>query len=224
MSAVTEIVQFNPKKDLNFDDAAHRLTRTIAQQSGVACVRYARRHEDPLKGAMFIDWERLSDHKAFTEKDYYGPFLEVVRHLVDGPLSIYHVPFAPHPPAVLDNQDGRGRSKVAEVVHAYFPADLSPAQQREILAGVQQFVDVVKKPKLPAGASGEHAHGFALEEVEFKGEKCRALVLVLGWDSVEAHHAYRKTEDFASKIPLLRNLPGLKGMDMWHVTNRETKI
>ncbi|KAF7541641.1 hypothetical protein G7054_g364 [Neopestalotiopsis clavispora] len=90
MSAVTEIVQFNPKKDLNFDDAAHRLTRTIAQQSGVACVRYARRHEDPLKGAMFIDWERLSDHKAFTEKDYYGPFLEVVRHLVDGPLSIYH--------------------------------------------------------------------------------------------------------------------------------------
>ncbi|ETS85935.1 hypothetical protein PFICI_03960 [Pestalotiopsis fici W106-1] len=220
MSAVTEIVQFNPKKDLNFDDAAHRLTRTIAQQSGVTRVRYARRHEDPLKGAIFIDWRALSDHKAFMEKEYYGPFLEVVRHLVDGPLSIYHVPFHPHPPTVLDNLDGRGRSKVAEVVHAYFPLSITSVQQQEILADVQQFIDQIN----PKGASGEHAHGFALEDVEFKGEKCRALVLVLGWDSVEAHHAYRQTEDFAKNIPLLRNLPGLKGMEMWHVMNRETKV
>ncbi|KAI4596909.1 hypothetical protein KJ359_004819 [Pestalotiopsis sp. 9143b] len=220
MSAVTEIVQFNPKKDLNFDDAAHRLTRTIAQQSGVTRVRYSRRVEDITKGCIFIDWEALSDHKAFMEKDYYGPFLEVVRHLVDGPLSIYHVPFVPHPPAVLDNQDGRGRTKVAEVCHAYFARDIDSVRQQEILADVQQFIDVIRPGP---GGSGEHAHGFALEELEYKGEQCRALVLVLGWDTVEAHHAYRATDDFAKNIPLLRNLPGLKGMEMWHVCNRETQ-
>ncbi|KAG4221042.1 hypothetical protein PC116_g30481, partial [Phytophthora cactorum] len=50
------------------------------------------------------------------------------------------------------------------------------------------------------------------------GAPSGVLVLVLGWVTVEAHMKARDHPEFAKNIPLLKNLEGLKGLEMKHVS------
>ncbi|KAH6638558.1 hypothetical protein BKA67DRAFT_588849 [Truncatella angustata] len=219
MSAVTEIASLHLKAGVDPDVAAKKVSSVVLEQPGSLCVRHSTRHENSEYIALFIDWEALSAHEKFMQTPAYGPFNEDIGGVIQGVPSIYHVPFVPFPPTVLSNDGGRGKTAVAEVIHAYFPADLDLEQQQEVLAQAQEFLDESKKIN-PKGFSGEVAHGFALEDIEFDGAKSRVLVLVLGWDSVDAHLAYRETDDFARTIPLLRTLPRRKGIEVWHVANK----
>ncbi|KAK6067995.1 protein phosphatase 2C [Seiridium cupressi] len=220
MSAVTEIASLHLKSGVSPATAAQKIESLVIQQPGSLRVRHSTKHEDPEQVVFFIDWEDLSAHEAFMRSDAYGSFLEDVGQLIKTTPAIYHVPLVPFPPTVLNNDGGRGKTAVAEVMHAYFPTDIDMVQQQEVLAQVQQFLDETTSLK-PKGYSGETAHGFVLEDLEFKEEKCRALLFIMGWDSVDSHMAYRGTEGFARTIPLVRGLPGMKGMQMWHVTNSE---
>ena len=60
--------------------------------------------------------------------------------------------------------------------------------------------------------------GWAIEQIDFKGEPCRALAILIGWESVEAHQQYRGTEAFAKSISLLRETAGIKGVSVVHVS------
>lgn len=220
MSAVTEIASLHLTSGVSPESSAQKVTSLVFKQPGALSARYASRIENPEYLTFFIDWEDVSAHKAFMDSEAYGPFMKDIGKDITASPAVYHVPFVPFPPTVLNNDSGRGKTAVAEVCHAYFPADIDMLQQQEALAQVQQFIDETKKLDVE-GFTGEAAHGFALEEVEFKGEKARAIVLVLGWESVDAHMAFRDTEGFQKVIPLMRTLPNLKGMEVWHVTNTE---
>lgn len=220
MAAVTEIAVLHLKTGVDPEVAAQKVAALVLQQPGALCARHSTKHEDREQLALFIDWDSLSAHKTFMGTPAYEPFLEDIGELIRASPAIYHVPFVPFPPTVLNNKGGQGKTAVAEVVYGFFPVDLDIAQEQEILTHVQQFIDESQAAK-PKGFSGESAHGFVLEDMDFKGEQSRALMLILGWDSVESHMAYRDTKDFARTIPLLRTLPGLKGMQMWHVSNSE---
>lgn len=55
------------------------------------------------------------------------------------------------------------------------------------------------------------------DDVEPHGEKeekkqGKALVLCIGWSSKDAHMAYRETEGFKEKVPLLRK--GMEGVEV----------
>jgi heme-degrading monooxygenase HmoA len=217
MSAVTEVVALHVKEGVEAKEVGQLMESVVLKQPGALHLRYSKRHEDAEQVSLFIDWESLSAHQAFTKTEAYGPFLEEVGKLVRSAPTVYHVPFVPFPPTVLNNDGGRGKTKVSEVVHAHFPLDIDLVKQQEVVAQAQQFIDVIKAD----GNSGESAHGWVLEDLEYKGEKTRVLLMILGWDSVEAHVAYRDTEDFAKNIPLMRTLPLMKGMQMWHVCNSE---
>jgi quinol monooxygenase YgiN len=216
MSSVTEIVVLEPNADVSADTVSQNVAASVLQQPGALRLRSSKKHEIANHVIFFIDWEDLSAHQYFENSPAYQPFLEGTLQIASVVADIYHVPFEPFPPMVLDNQGGK--TAVAEVCHAYLPADISMVQQQEILTTSQQFIDLVKQSA--KGLSGETAHGFAQEDIEFQGEKCRALLLILGWDSIEAHMAYRDTEGFAEAIPLLRGMPGLKGIQMFHVRNQ----
>jgi quinol monooxygenase YgiN len=217
MAPVTEIALLEFKAGAEWGPAVNVIAASILHQPGCLQVRYAQKVEDPTHLPFFIDWEDSSYHEPFEGSAGYAPFMENFGPLLVGPPAPYLVSFEPIPPTVLDNKDGKGKTAVAEVVHGYFPIDTTLVQQQAALTRVHEFVDITKAAA--KGFSGETAVGWVVEDREFKGEKVRVLVFVLGWDSVEAHLAYRETESFANSAPLLRGLEGLKGMDAYHVTN-----
>lgn len=220
MSGVTEIASLQLKSGVKPETAAHKVTSLVLQQPGALRARWATRIENAEYLTFFIDWEDVSAHKAFMGTPAYNTFLEDIGEDIAATPAIYHAAFVPFPPTVLNNDSGRGKTAVSEVCHAYFPADTDLVQQQEILARFQQFIDGLEKLEVK-GFSGEVAYGFVLEDLDFKGEKARAAVLVLGWDSVDAHMAFRDTEAFQKTIPIMRTLPNLKGMEMWHVKNTD---
>ena len=57
--------------------------------------------------------------------------------------------------------------------------------------------------------------GVTYEEIEKEGVKGKAVVVAIGWQSVDVHMAFRKTEAFSKNIHLLRSTA--KSIDMKHV-------
>jgi quinol monooxygenase YgiN len=218
MAPVTEIAVLVMKPDIKWESFLESTSAVIRSQPGCLQVRYSKKHENADHVAMFIDWEGIAAHQTFMDSEAYGPMVDGLTELLSAPVAPYHAPFEPFPPAVLNNDGGKGKTRVAEVMHAYFPADIDMVQQQAVLFRIQQFLDETRSAAAK-GMSGETAHSFALEELDFKGEKSRALVGVLGWDSVEAHMAYRETDQFKNTIGLIRGMEGLKGIEVYHVTN-----
>ncbi|KAH9884702.1 hypothetical protein F4778DRAFT_762304 [Xylariomycetidae sp. FL2044] len=224
MAPVTEFCSFKLKPDVDPMALFNELARTPAEQPGNQGVRGSRVHEDAGALRVFMDWESLEAHRAFqAREDAYRPFLAKLAGVFASPPSFFHAALSPHPPAVLDNAEGRGESGVAELIQLYFgPADQDQDQvsaEEATSRGVQAFIDALAGAR-PEGFSGQSAAGWAIEELEYGGEMCRCFVVCLGWDSVDAHMRFRDTEAFQKVIPLLRGLAGMKGVQVCHVSNR----
>ncbi|KAK6603164.1 hypothetical protein H4I96_05932 [Botrytis cinerea] len=63
--------------------------------------------------------------------------------------------------------------------------------------------------------SGEVIEKIAKNKEAKEEEKGRALVIMIGWESKEAHLAFRETKEFAESTVFLRK--GTSGADMFHV-------
>ncbi|KAI1082556.1 hypothetical protein F5B20DRAFT_507264 [Whalleya microplaca] len=216
MAPVTEFVYASIKPGADLSPLSKN-DQILLSQPGCQRVRSSLVHEDPSKLLLFIDWDSVAAHKAFmADGGVHGAFLSNIAPLVAGPAAISYVELQPHPASVLDNAGGKGKSPVAEVVQLYFAAggdgDANKAQAEKFVAGVAGT----------AGFTGESAVGWTVEgDVEFKGEKCRRLVLVLGWQSVEAHVTAQGTEAFSKQLAQLRGgVEGLKGVEIFHVSTK----
>jgi hypothetical protein len=75
--------------------------------------------------------------------------------------------------------------------------------------------DVAKFDKELQKADGYlgYAVGITHETVEHEGVKGKAAVLAIGWNSVDAHMAFRETQAFKDNIGLLRSES--KKVTMW---------
>jgi hypothetical protein len=139
--------------------------------------------------------------------------------IVDGPLTMMHANFTPHPPsAAVSNTT----SPVTEVITCYFSAENDSFEEN-----VNKLIPIIKeKAKGFKAASG----GWVIEDVEHEsigsGKKGKAFVAVIGyvpsrrrfvdtiltpessrWESVEAHMKFRETQTFKDNIHLLRDGP-----------------
>ncbi|KAI6086146.1 hypothetical protein F4821DRAFT_132565 [Hypoxylon rubiginosum] len=224
MAPVTELILAPINPAVSAAEVASILdasTQTLLAQPGALRVRRSHVLEDPSKTRMFVDWESLEHHQAFAANaEIYGPFRAAMGPLVDanaGPrVPPYHVEFVPFPPSELDVHAPGTKADVTELLHAYFPPDISDVERDNVERTVREFA--VEIGKFADGFTGEMTLGWTVEDdVKFKGEPCRVLVGVLGWTSVEAHMKVRDHEEFARVIPMLRNLERLKGMEMCHV-------
>ncbi|KAI0010715.1 hypothetical protein F4779DRAFT_616346 [Xylariaceae sp. FL0662B] len=218
MAPVTEFVYTSIKPGASLEPLAEG-NKILLGQPGCQRVRSSLVHEDPSKLLLFIDWDSVAAHQRFMANDaVHGAFMGHIAPIAAGPAAISYVELAPHPSAVLDNAGGAGKSPVAEIAQLYFAAE--GADWDAIAAAARTFVAGVAASA--AGFTGESAVGWTVgADVEYRGEKCRSLVMILGWESVEVHVKAQETEIYSKLLAQLRgSVEGLKGAEIYHVSTK----
>lgn len=134
----------------------------------------------------------------------YIPFVERLGSIMEG-VHLHHFLPTPSPPSVL------GTAPVIEFATFY---DAAP----DFKSSLEKFIKAVDNPEGTAG----HAYGETLEEVSKhadgeEGKKAKAVVLTIGWESVDAHMKFRETEKFKSNVGLIRGNHG--GAEMVSLLN-----
>lgn len=138
-------------------------------------------------------------------------------NIIGDGAKAYHARFDPHPPqSALSDKI----SPTTEIVTMWFPTSISPLDQENILESVKRFISVLEKEAKTYKAS---AGGWVDEEIDISGtnEKGKAYVLLVGWDSVEAHMEFRQTQAFKDSIDLILGAKDLKKIEAVHSTLKE---
>lgn len=101
---------------------------------------------------------------------------------------------------------------ITELVLVYLDGSSSTIE-----ANLQKFADALEKDaQAPVG--GVYLSGYSVEEVEHEkldGGKGKVILMAIGWQSLEAHMAFRDTAAFKENVGLLRDGP--KALAMHHV-------
>ncbi|SMY28711.1 unnamed protein product [Zymoseptoria tritici ST99CH_1A5] len=177
---------------------------TLIQTDGVQDIHFGMQVESPNTLQLLVTWDKLDSHKTFMSTPTYKPFVDRILALIDGAPSMIHTdlePAASVAPALA--------APVTEIATFYFGGEAP----EDYISGVHKFRDILEKEKSD-GYLGA-AIGLTVEEVEREGHKGKGAVLVIGWESVEKHMAFRETGTFKENIGLLRN--GAKTLEMHHV-------
>lgn len=105
-----------------------------------------------------------------------------------------------------------------EVLNMCFPTDIDDATRAAVDAQFKDFVD--KALRAPA-MCGSFVQGWTDKNVQLpgedKGKTGRLLVSLISWPSVERHMENRDTQAFKDSVHLLRTLPSLVKLDVFHV-------
>lgn len=122
--------------------------------------------------------------------------LKDLESVMDGAPDLYH--FTP----TVGNQTAAFSAPVNEIVTFYLPLD-----DTTFGPNMEKFCDILlKHGEGMVGVVG----GYSVEEVEhekLEGKKGKKFLGAIGWQSVEAHMAYRETDAFKDNIQLLRTGP-----------------
>lgn len=101
----------------------------------------------------------------------------------------------------------------------FFPSDISAADKAAATSQLEEFNEKALKgwPDFK-GVS----YGWSVEsDVPVIGEDGKTgslLTAFLGWPSVEAHMKFRETTQFKDNIPLLRTMPNMTKIGVFHVS------
>jgi len=148
------------------------------------------------------DWDTRQSHADFEASSEYPPFMKAFGKIIAGGAQLIHVDF--QPASALTKALSAPVTEIATFYHNGAPSD-------------SYVEDALKIEPVLAKADGYlgAALGVTYEEVEREGVKGKAAVLVVGWQSKEAHMAFRETESFRENIGMLRG--EAKGIEMHHV-------
>ncbi|KAG9241144.1 hypothetical protein BJ878DRAFT_246771 [Calycina marina] len=207
-SPVTEIttVTLKPNIDLEAPGPWLDTLATIASQDGYIGLQYGRQLEEPDMLMLLIDWTSLAKHQQFIDSPIYGDFVKRFGAILTD-IQIYHVETTPFPPAILT------KSPCIEFATFY---NIEPG----FLENLGKFASVLDEAKPKEFYGG--ALGPVVGEITQPKEGAtagNAAVLFFGWESREAHAAFRNTELFANNIFLLREKLG--GAKVFHVAFEE---
>ena len=122
--------------------------------------------------------------------------------IIDGPLTMYHANFKPHPPTAALG----AASPFTEVLTSY--------HEKEDESYDSKFNQLIKVIQENGGRLKAASGGWIIEDVEYKGKKGKAYMGVLGWESVEAHMSFRETQAFKDNTHLARSSP--LGLEVHH--------
>jgi hypothetical protein len=151
-------------------------------------------------------WDTIDSHKTFMKTEAYQPFLQRFLSIVgDGPLTMHHADLEP-----AGDVRRAMAAPVTEIATFYFGGD-APS---DYLDGVHKFRDILEKE----GSDGYLGAAIGItheDNVEKDGHKGKGAVLIIGWESVLKHMAFRETSTFRDNIKYLRN--GAKTLEMHHV-------
>ncbi|KAH7364654.1 hypothetical protein BKA65DRAFT_447702 [Rhexocercosporidium sp. MPI-PUGE-AT-0058] len=204
---VTEIAYITLKPNIDISDSSDAANSwkeglaIIAKQEGYQGSSYGRATESPGLLMWFIDWDSHGSHIKFTKAPAYSGFKDCVISIMES-VHYHHVAFTPFPPKILTS---------APVIEFVTFLDTKP----HFMDNVSKFMKAIGMPeKCYGGAWGESVEADVGKHVD-GSVKGKAVVLVIGWESKEAHMAFRETEVFEKSIGLLRE--GMGGVEMFHV-------
>ncbi|KAK0312212.1 hypothetical protein LTR01_003126 [Friedmanniomyces endolithicus] len=140
----------------------------------------------------FITWESLEKYHEFRKTPDHGLVVANLIKLRIQPVTPYHVEFRPFTAFMRATE-----APVTEVATFYFDGSAPTG----VLDRFTRFREVLNKQHV-SGVLGAAA-GLSHEELESEGVKGTAAVLLIGWESVDAHMAFQKTELFKNSVGLL---------------------
>ncbi|KAG0694607.1 hypothetical protein DFH29DRAFT_312080 [Suillus ampliporus] len=158
----TEIVIFPTSETFRNDNSIlHPAFDIMAKVDGLQTPIYSGLQvEDPATGYVFLNWDSLAHHKAAMASASYGTVHEIMTAAFAGSGKMYHVIFNDHPIAL--------QQPVTEIL---FVTLKDPSHRAEVFEIFNNFTEVSKKMLV---------FGPTLEDEN-------VIVLVGGWESVEAH-------------------------------------
>lgn len=183
---------------------------TLKTINGVQQIQFGTTVEKPDVFELHVDWNSLSHHKTFMATEAYQPFLKRFLTIAGGAPSMLHVDFEP-----AGSYTKATSAPVTEVATFYFGSKEAPA---DYLDGVRKFAEIFDDKEITSAGFLGAALGLSHEDnlkSPKEGLEGRAAVLVIGWESVEAHMKVRETQLFKDNIHLLRN--GVKDAEVHHV-------
>lgn len=191
------------------------MIETLAKQRGYLGIHYGRQHETPDNLVLaiglctvvvhqvqlaarqntdcVIDWDSIKSHKDFEQTEAYLPFVQKIGTIMSGPVQMRHAEFrAPMITAAV--------APIVEMLTLYFPDHVNRTNvDTTLLDFIQTIVENAK------GFVG-YTTGWVVEELEHEkiDGKARAYAVAIGWESLEAHMAYRDTQTFKDNIVKVR--------------------
>lgn len=126
--------------------------------------------------------------------------------------QIFHTHYSPHP---ADDSLADHISPATEILTFFFPTNYSESDQKKFEDDLKKMVAVIEKEATTYKAS---AGGWVVEEIPIPdtSDKAKAYTALIGWESVEAHLAFRETQAFKDNIHLLRQAKDLKKLHVVH--------
>lgn len=115
----------------------------------------------------------------------------------------------------LDNY----RSPITEIVTFYFAADFPDHLHDKVNADTTKF----RKALEQQDGCNASAGGWAIEQVDLPdGQgKGKSYIMIIGWDSIEAHTQALQLPAVKDHVPLILGLPGVVAREMCHVALSE---
>ncbi|KAK5118736.1 hypothetical protein LTR85_007942 [Meristemomyces frigidus] len=166
---------------------------------------FGRQVEYPDLVEAMITWK---DALAHDEKHRAHASVEDGLHsLPPGNLFINRVSFSP-----FDDFTKAITAPVTEVATLYYNGTPPP----DSMDGLVEMRRVFSKHQIPGWRA--LAGGITHEAVEYEGAKGKAVVLVIGWESVEQHMAWRATQLYAETLHLWPR--GAEKLEMHHTAFR----
>ncbi len=131
---------------------------------------------------------------------------------------MFHAALKPFPPSQALSKT---HSPITEIVTFYFAADFPEASHDKIASDTETFRNALEAP----GGCNASAGGWVLEQIDLPNGQGngKAFVMVIGWDSVDAHTQFLQNPIVKKHVPLIMGLPGVIGRDMCHVSLTEVQ-
>ncbi|KAI9666662.1 MAG: hypothetical protein M1821_004598 [Bathelium mastoideum] len=206
--ATTEIALLPLSPDASTSSLAHART-TVASQPGFLRLHHGTRLEDSSQLSWLINWTSLGAHETFMSSPAYGPFIDGIMPQLSKAAVIRHYAFTG---GVKQGGADPLEAPVTELATFYLPKGFDQAKVDAAFETLQGEINESRAE----GYRGSR-WGYSVEEVEHESlgeEKGRACVLLVGWDSKEAHEAFRQTEAFTRGIGPVREVT--QGREVFH--------
>ncbi|GAW18774.1 hypothetical protein ANO14919_082560 [Xylariales sp. No.14919] len=195
MSTV-QFFQITTEGAVNGDSPAlQTLVNRYRNASDNTMTLWAPQHEDGKVAGIATVWASHDAQKAWESSEAGQSARSDIKKLSTGELYDDTVLFSEDAIPVL-------KAKVVELVSWIHPADQIAAKKREIEEGFKKFQTAITQQS--PEADGGLVSGWGQGEFDFKGVLSRRFTLLIGWKSVEAHYACKKTKPFTDNIHWLR--------------------
>ncbi|RMZ83057.1 hypothetical protein DV738_g1339, partial [Chaetothyriales sp. CBS 135597] len=214
MPVATEIVYLLLKDGANPEETGSRAESvlkqsftTLSNQPGYLRCYWGIQAEDPKTLVMSVDWEDVQKHKDFMNTDEYGPFVAQLAEIFDfdtSPPFLFHVNFT------SDSVPAR-ESPVTEVAPLNVALDTSDADKSAFEAKALALIEHLKNE----GKASSYALGWVIEDLDNPNTpdgKSKALLALIGWQTVEDHLAAQETSSYKDLLEPLKNWLTADGM------------